>query len=207
MNACAPHPLPHQRALGALAAVALTIGPVVMMWMQPVGPSRVHGSEAPHAVLYLNGIVRSETATPQPVVPRRPPAALLSPSVTAQTSLPSNAPVTSSAITPITSITSIPPLKQAPPSDAPAATASAPRALLPLDAATLRRAQQAAKSEVQKMAEASGQRLDSLGPSASDKLNEAVAQSTKPECLGAGGSLLQAFVMAYWVVNNKCRVR
>ena len=57
------------------------------------------------------------------------------------------------------------------------------------------------------MAEASGQRLDSLGPSASDKLNEAVAQSTQPECLGGGGSLLQAFVMAYWVVNNKCRVR
>ena len=57
------------------------------------------------------------------------------------------------------------------------------------------------------MAEANGQRLDSLGPSASDKLNEAVAQSTKPECLGGGGSLLQAFVIAYWVVNNKCRVR
>ncbi len=57
------------------------------------------------------------------------------------------------------------------------------------------------------MAEASGQRLDTLGPSASDMLNDAVAQSTKPECLGAGGSLLQALVIAYWVVNNKCRVR
>ena len=204
MYLCAPHPLPHQRALGALAAVALTIGPVVMMWMQPVGPSRVQGSEGPHAVLYLTWTARSETTTPQPVVSRRPPAAVLSPSVTAQTSLPSNAPVTSSAPT---SITSNPPLTQALPADAPAATASAPPALLPLDAATLRRAQQAAKGEVQKMAEASGQRLDSLGPSASDKLNEAVAQSTQPECLGAGGSLLQAFVIAYWVVNHKCRVR
>ena len=201
MNACAPHPLPHQRALGALAAVTLTIGPVVMMWMQPVGSSRVQGSEGPHAVLYLTWTARPETATPQPVVSQGPSAVGLSPPVAAQSSLSSNAPVTSSAITSIT------PLTQAPPTDAPAATASAPPALLPLDAATLRRVQQAAKSEVQRMAEANGQRLDSLGPSASDKLNEAVAQSTQPECLGGGGSLLQAFVMAYWVVNNKCRVR
>jgi hypothetical protein len=71
----------------------------------------------------------------------------------------------------------------------------------------LRAAQQAAKSDVRKMAEASGTVLDAPAPSSSQRLADAVAQSTKPECLGAGGSLLQVFVIAYWVAQDKCRIR
>jgi hypothetical protein len=100
-------------------------------------------------------------------------------------------------------------IERHPPLDAqvaptPSASASAP---LKLDAATLRAAHQAAKSEVRKMAEASGRTLDDPAPTATERLQAGVAQATKPECLGAGGSLLQAVVIAYWVATDKCRVR
>ena len=86
----------------------------------------------------------------------------------------------------------------------PSTSASAP---LKLDAATLRAAHQAAKSEVRKMAEASGRHLDDPAPTAAERLQAGIAQATKPECLGAGGSLLQAALIAYWVATDKCRVR
>lgn len=96
------------------------------------------------------------------------------------------------------------PLLEAQATPTPSSSASAP---LKLDAATLRAADQAAKSEVRKMAEASGRHLDDPVPTAAERLQAGVAQATKPECLGAGGSLLQAVVIAYWVATDKCRVR
>lgn len=86
----------------------------------------------------------------------------------------------------------------------PSTSASAP---LTLDTAALRAAHQAAKSEVRKMAEASGRHLDDPGSTAAERLQAGIAQATKPECLGAGGSLLQAALIAYWVATDKCRVR
>lgn len=87
------------------------------------------------------------------------------------------------------------------------ASASSNPSALKLDGTVLRAAQQAAKSDVRKMAEASGAALDDPASPPSQRLGDAVAQSTKPECLGAGGSLLQVFVIAYWVAKDKCRVR
>lgn len=88
-----------------------------------------------------------------------------------------------------------------------ATTKSAPAASAPLilTPEVIRRASTASKSEVRRMAEASGTALDSPRLSKDKQLAQDVASAVKPDCLGPGGSLLSVFVTAYQVARDKCK--
>jgi hypothetical protein len=111
---------------------------------------------------------------------------------------------------PVASQSSVPaaiqdaPQVQAEVAEAPKPPASAP---LKLDAATIRAANHASKSEVMKMAAISGTYIGDDPVSESEKLTGAIARTAKEDCLGpkAGGSLLSLFVIAYQAAKGECK--
>ena len=82
--------------------------------------------------------------------------------------------------------------------------ASAP---IKIDAATIRAANLATKTELKKMAEASGAYFGDAPVRESEKLASAIAQTAKEDCLGskAGGSLLSVFVIPYMAARGKSK--
>ena len=82
--------------------------------------------------------------------------------------------------------------------------ASAP---LKLDAQVIRSASLASKSDVRKMAEASGSYIGNQPISDTEKQSRAIARSAKEDCLGpnSGGSLLSVLVIAYMAASSKCK--
>lgn len=197
---------PRHRAYGALVAVTLTVLPLAALWLQPLSLRSGTAAERVLQVFYLDGppTVRNPVATPKPPTPRSETTRAAAPSPvdlptpapseTRATAGPTPEPLQAAAVANVAPV-------------APVASIASNPSALKLDGAVLRAAQQAAKSDVRKMAEASGAALDDPAPPPSQRLGDAVAQSTKPECLGAGGSLLQVFVIAYWVAKDKCRIR
>ena len=57
------------------------------------------------------------------------------------------------------------------------------------------------------MADRSGSAIDEPVTTPTERLGQGVQAATKPECLGAGGSLLSALVIAYQVATDRCRTR
>ena len=84
------------------------------------------------------------------------------------------------------------------------AAASAP---LNLDAQVIRSANLASKSDVRKMAEASGSYIGNQPISDTEKQSRAIARSAKEDCLGpnSGGSLLSVLVIVYMAASSKCK--
>jgi hypothetical protein len=96
------------------------------------------------------------------------------------------------------------PQPQATTAEAPNLPASAP---IRLDAATIRAANQASKSEVDKMAAVSGTYIGDDPVSESEKLAGAIKRIAKEDCLAPnpGGSILSVFVIAYQAAKSKCK--
>jgi hypothetical protein len=194
---------PRHRAYGALVAVTMTVLPLAALWLQPLSLRSGSAVERVLQVFYLDDspTVRNPAVAPKPPTPR---SERTRGATSFQAALPTPAPsetrTTAGAATELAQAAVVAPV-------ASVASASSNPSALKLDGTVLRAAQQAAKSDVRKMAEASGAALDDPASPPSQRLGDAVAQSTKPECLGAGGSLLQVFVIAYWVAKDKCRVR
>jgi hypothetical protein len=91
---------------------------------------------------------------------------------------------------------------------APAAVTPASAALLRLDASVIRNAAQAGKTNLQKMAEASGTYIGDKPQSAAEKMAKGVASTEKPDCMSsktAGFGLLAVFVIPYQVMADKCK--
>jgi hypothetical protein len=78
---------------------------------------------------------------------------------------------------------------------------------LQFDSATIRRAYEDSKSDIQKMAEASGKPLHPPHASKYDQFQTAASQAAKKDCLGpnAGGSLLSIFVIPFMAATDKCK--
>jgi type IV secretory pathway VirB10-like protein len=73
------------------------------------------------------------------------------------------------------------------------------------DSDAVRRAYQDSKTDIQKMAEASGKPLVTTPASKYDKFQTAANNAAKPDCLRQGGSILSLFVVAYQVATDHCR--
>ncbi len=93
---------------------------------------------------------------------------------------------------------------QAPVAEAPNLPASSP---IRLDAATIRAANRASKSEVNKMAAVSGTYTGDEPVSESEKLAGEISRIAKEDCLAPnpGGSILSIFVIAYQAARSKCK--
>jgi hypothetical protein len=78
---------------------------------------------------------------------------------------------------------------------------------LRLDSQTLGRAVAGAEGSVRRMARNSGRELDTPGPSQSEELSTAVAQTGLSDCLAPnpGGSLFSIPIIAYMAVTRKCK--
>jgi hypothetical protein len=96
------------------------------------------------------------------------------------------------------------PQPQATVAEAPKLPASAP---IRLDAATIRAANQASKSEVDKMAAASGTYIGDDPASESEKLGGEIKRIAKEDCLAPnpGGSILSVLAIAYQAARSKCK--
>jgi hypothetical protein len=88
--------------------------------------------------------------------------------------------------------------------EVPKLPASAP---IRLDAATIRVANQASKSEVNKMAEVSGTYIGDDPASESEKLGGEIKRIAKEDCLAPnpGGSILSVLAIAYQAARSKCK--
>jgi hypothetical protein len=88
--------------------------------------------------------------------------------------------------------------------ETPELPASAP---IRLDAATIRAANHASKSEVRKMAAVSGTYVGDDPVSESDKLAGAITRIAKEDCLAPnpGGSILSVLVIVYQAARSKCK--
>ena len=78
---------------------------------------------------------------------------------------------------------------------------------LQFDSASIRRAYEDSKSDIQKMAETSGQPLHPPHVSKYDQFQTAASQAAKKDCLGpnSGGSLLSIFVIPFMAATDKCK--
>lgn len=74
-----------------------------------------------------------------------------------------------------------------------------------LNSAAVRAAYEASKTDIQKMAEKSGNSLEDPRLSKHDKFQQAANRAAKPDCLRQGGSLLSLFVVAYQVATDHCK--
>lgn len=98
----------------------------------------------------------------------------------------------------------LPPAASAEPDPA-MAPASAP---LRLDRSVIRTAAQAAKTDLQTMAEASGTYIGDKPISQAEKLAKGVARSEKPDCFGpqtGGAGLLAVVIIPIMVMTDKCK--
>lgn len=87
----------------------------------------------------------------------------------------------------------------------PADPLSAP---LQIDSKAIRRAYQDSKTEIELQAEHSGRVLNDKPKTKFDRLETAVAQAAKPDCIGkdtAGAGLLAIPLVAYWLATDKCK--
>lgn len=115
------------------------------------------------------------------------------------------------AVAPATALNSAtPPDAQPPPSAQPATVAAEPAqspasTALKLDAAVMRAAATASKSDARHLAEASRAYFGSDPMAQTERLGRAVAETAKPDCIGPGGSLLSVFFIAYQVARDKCK--
>lgn len=73
------------------------------------------------------------------------------------------------------------------------------------DSATVRQAYEASKSDIQKLAEKSGNSLEDPKVSKHDRFQQAANRAAKPDCLRQGGSILSLFVVAYQVATDHCK--
>jgi hypothetical protein len=75
-----------------------------------------------------------------------------------------------------------------------------------LDASVVERAARASKSEIRRMADASGAYIGDKPIAQSERLASSMARSAKPDCLApnSGGSVLSIFVIAYMAAAEKC---
>lgn len=199
------HGLPPGHRLVAIAvSAALAAMMLVPFLAQPLAPhsaaervtwlrllpetaeSLREGAEAPRRQAWRLEMP-SVASTPQDLATQPPAVAMPLPSALEPT------PPERSAEAP-----SLPPLGPA----KPAAPASAPLIITP---EVIRHASTASKSDVRRMAEASGTSLDSPKLSKHEQLAQDVASSAKPDCLEPGGSLLSVLVIAYQVARDKCK--
>jgi hypothetical protein len=74
-----------------------------------------------------------------------------------------------------------------------------------LNSAAVRAAYEASKTDIQKMAEKSGNSLEDPRLSKHDQFQQAANRAAKPDCLRQGGSLLSLFVVAYQVATDHCK--
>ena len=186
---------PRHRAYGALVAVTMTVLPLAALWLQPLSLRSGTAAERVLQVFYLDGppTVRNPVATPKPPTPRSETTRAAAPS---PVDLPTPAPSETRA----TAGPTTEPLQAA-------AVANAAPVAPVASVASASSNTSALKLAGTSVANNSIAALDDPASPPSQRLGDAVAQSTKPECLGAGGSLLQVFVIAYWVAKDKCRVR
>lgn len=89
----------------------------------------------------------------------------------------------------------------------PAAAAQEQPASAPLriDTHVIREASRAGKSDARRMADASAAYFGDTRATEQEQLAASIAKTGKPACIRPGGSLLSIFVIAYEVVNEKCR--
>jgi hypothetical protein len=178
-----------------LFAVVLALAPFLALWFQSA--HRVVEHTPPRAVL-IPIIERAAT--------RGPPSAVVAP---APATLPRQRPWPRAApAVPAQAIEA-----QAKQERSPVQEPSAPVAAIPasaplnLEPSVLRSAAHASKGELRKLAESSGAYAGDEPTSKSQALAQAVASSTRPDCLAPNenGSLLSAFVIAYQAANGKCK--
>ncbi len=82
-----------------------------------------------------------------------------------------------------------------------------PVTLLPINSKTIAKAYKDSKSEIQKMAEASGKELNTPGQTKYDRFQTAAEEAAIPDCISAnaGGTLLLIPVLAYKALAGKCK--
>ncbi|MDO8651482.1 MAG: hypothetical protein Q7R66_04770 [Undibacterium sp.] len=79
---------------------------------------------------------------------------------------------------------------------------------LQLDAKAIRKAYDDSKSDIQKMADASGKEMNTLASSKYDRFQTAVNQAAKPDCIGkdtTGAGLLAIPLIAFLAATDKCK--
>ena len=73
------------------------------------------------------------------------------------------------------------------------------------DSNAIRQAYEDSKSDLEKMADASGQPLESRKLTKHERFQDAAKAATKPDCLRQGASILSIFVVAYQVATDHCK--
>lgn len=192
------------RAFALLLAAVLTLGPLLALQVGRA-PRDPLSSAAPVAYLSLRlppAKPVDKTEVP-PRAPSRPRRVDLGPGV------PAEAPIAM----PPTITEELPTVKAseaaAPQADLAAARQQPASSPIQLDASTIRSAVRASRSELRKMAEASGAHLGPAPVPGSQALAMAIAETAKEDCVApdAGGSLLSVFIIPYKAIRGQCKWR
>lgn len=189
-----------RRAFALAIASVLTLSPLLALHFRNFANQT---PTAPERVTYLN-LHSSPRSTEklEPTVATPKPRIATSENRRAVAAETTPAPAVSDSTAPAAIHAS--PQPQAEIAEVPNPPASAP---IRLDAAIIRAANQASKSEVNKMAAASGTYIGDGPASETEKLAGAITRTAKEDCLAAnpGGSILSALAIAYQAARSKCK--
>lgn len=194
-----------QRALAAVLAVLICLGLLQQLNLQSGGKWKRLAIDDPASVMRLQLIpVRPLTAIP--------PERVQSKSFTSTKSWIQARPPKRANAQPVSSEVNATREPSTPTQPTASIETAEPLSSLRFDREAIARAYKESKSEIQKMAEASGKdRIMEIGPpSKSERYQASIARGFKPDCVGkdtAGAGLLAIPLIGYLIATDKCNFR
>jgi hypothetical protein len=190
-----------QRIIAALLALLISLGLVWQLNRQSGARWLSHASEEPIAVMLLQLLPFKQVplSVPEPVLTKA-----VAPTRPTKQQSRKNQPITQ-PLAALETTVSASTLSMEPPVQV------EPLSSLRFDREAIAKAYKEGKSEIQKMAEASGKdKIMTIGPpTKSERYQEAIARGYKPDCISPNmaGGLLAIPVIGYMIATDKCNFR